>query len=230
MSFFDLFKKKATSRPPSPTPVLYPFLFCDDLELYRQSNSSPETYPWDVLFSSTFDLAGLETIVQDPEMESRVKILAFNKMIANGHQPAQKELLGIIVEVGLMEGLDVLASYSDGRARYINYSGKTIIWEAVTPESALLTGQLFRDGNTIMEVTGPWDEPRRPQPAQGMARITLLVSDGLYFGEGPMNAFFKDPLAAPALTSAAELMKFLIEQAENKEKAGRQIIGPEDGQ
>ena len=37
-------------------------------------------------------------------------------------------VLGVIVEVGLDEGLDVLASYQDGTARYINYTGKMILW------------------------------------------------------------------------------------------------------
>jgi hypothetical protein len=42
-----------------------------------------------------------------------------------------------------------------------------------------------------------------------MVRITFLVSDGLYFGEGPANIFFKDPMAGPVLNAATQLLQFI---------------------
>jgi hypothetical protein len=66
---------------------------------------------------------------------------------------------------------------------------------------------------------GVWDKPRRPNPTKGNVRITFLVSDGLYFGEGPMNILFNDEMASPALTNATELMKYLTEKSlESKNK------------
>lgn len=56
-------------------------------------------------------------------------------------------------------------------------------------------------------------QTERPHPTKGTARITFLVSDGLYFGEGPMDIIFNDPLASPALTSATELMQYVTEKA-----------------
>ena len=38
------------------------------------------------------------------------------------------------------------------------------------------------------------------------------MSDGLYFGEGPIDVMFKDQMAGPALNAAGGLMKFLTEQ------------------
>jgi hypothetical protein len=61
----------------------------------------------------------------------------------------------------------------------------------------------------------PGTKPRRPHPTKGAARITFLVSDGLYFGEGPMDIIFNDPLASSALTSGTELMQYLMKKAEN---------------
>jgi hypothetical protein len=153
------------------------------------------------------------SLIDDVCTETRIKILAYNKLLANGCLPAAKELLGVIVEVGLDQGLDVLAAYRDGRARYINYSGKIIIWETVTQESNQLIDRLFLDAETVKNAIGPWDKARRPKPGKGMVRLTLLVSDGLYFGEGPMALFFNDALAGAVLASAAALMKYLTTPA-----------------
>jgi len=53
-------------------------------------------------------------------------------------------------------------------------------------------------------------------------RISFLVSDGLYFGEGPINDLFKDQLAAPALLATTRLMQYLTEKvlAPNLNKSG----------
>jgi len=130
----------------------------------------------------------------------------------DGDKPAKKELLAVIVEVGLDDGLDVLASFSNGTARYINQTGKILIWEASDKTSDELTKDLFLKSQQIIDQIGPWDKPRRPYPTKGNVRITFLVSDGLYFGEGPINDLFNDPLARPALNAATGLLKFLTEK------------------
>jgi len=38
-------------------------------------------------------------------------------------------LFSVIVEIGIDTSLDVLAAFGDGSARYMNQSGKTIIFE-----------------------------------------------------------------------------------------------------
>jgi len=48
-------------------------------------------------------------------------------------------------------------------------------------------------------------------------RISFLVTDGLYFGEGPINVLFSDALAAPALSSATALMQYLVNRAEKQQ-------------
>jgi len=119
----------------------------------------------------------------------------------------------VIVEVGLDKGLDVLASFSDGTARYINQTGKILIWETKDEISNKLTENLFIKSKQIVDKIGPWDKPRLPHPTKGNVRITFLVSDGLYFGEAPTNVLFNDTLASPALLSATDLMKYLTEKS-----------------
>lgn len=191
------------------TNLIYELLFCDHPELFRSKSNSALVYPWDILFATPMDIDGLYKIIRDEEAESRVKILAYNAIRNSGERIGDKELLGVIVEVGLEDGLDTLASYKDGTGRYINYTGKMIISDA--PDEVLkdITAQLFRDSMSIVTRIGPWEGARKPHPLKGNVRITFLVSDGLYFGEGPINVLFSDAMAAPALSSATALMNYM---------------------
>jgi hypothetical protein len=61
----------------------------------------------------------------------------------------------------------------------------------------------------VIAQIGPWDQPRKPPPITGNVRLTFLVTDGLYFGEGPINVLFTDARATDTLAAATEFMKFL---------------------
>jgi hypothetical protein len=194
------------------TNLIYNWLFCDNITLFRNNIRKPYSYPWDILLNDKTDIAGLQKITADATIESRAKILAYNQLAKNNYFSEKKELLAVIVEVGLDEGPDTLAAFKDGTARYINQTGKMIIWESPESSSDKLIKELFANSAPIISQIGPWHAARRPQPASGMARISFLVSDGLYFGEAPMNALFNDALAKPALLSATALMQFLTDK------------------
>ncbi|MGZ3871584.1 MAG: hypothetical protein ACXVJD_01630 [Mucilaginibacter sp.] len=210
MGIFDIFKKKSQPYNNQSIDLIYELLFCDDISLYKEHGTQTDTYPWDILFSDAATVVGLEAILADVDIGSRVKILTYNKLHAMGQAIDKKILLGVIVEIGLDKGLDVLASFNDGTARYINQTGKIIIWETPDKISDNMIKALFDKSYSIIEKIGPWDQPRQPRPEKDIARITFLVSDGLYFGEGPINVLFNDQMAGPALSSAAEIMKYLI--------------------
>lgn len=221
MGLFNFFKKspaavQANGGPyaDSATNTIYNLLFCDDPDLYKTNTASPYTYPFDILFSDTSSATDLQKIIDDSSTDPRIKVLAYNKQRSVGHQPIKKELLAVIVEIGLDRGLDVLASFKDGTARYINQAGKILIWESTTDEKANeLIRTLFSNGEKIIAQIGPWDKPRKPAPTRDNARLSFLVSDGLYFGEGPVDVLFKDSLANPALTSATQILKYLTEKS-----------------
>jgi hypothetical protein len=210
MGLFDLFSQK----PPQPYKKeeinkIYDLLFCDNLELYRKE-SKAAVYPWDILLAKRPDIERLQGMVTDKTIEARIRILAYRLLSANGAPSNKKELLGVIVEVALPGGLDVVAAYSDGRARYINHSQKLIVWENETEQSRELIRQLFSNSIKVVSKIGPWDKERRPAPEKGMARLTFLVADGLYFGEGPFDVLEKDPMGGPVIQSALQLMTYLI--------------------
>jgi hypothetical protein len=197
--------------------IIYNLLFCDDLSLYQELTEQPYTYPFDILLAPDVAITDLQKIADSDELDPRLKLLACNRLLAAGVEPEKKELMAVIIEVHLEEGLDVLASFIDGTARYINHSGKMVIWETTDDENAIdLTDQLFEHSIKIVNRIGPWDKPREPHPVKGNTRITFLVSDGLYFGEAKSNILFGDPMAGPALKVATNLMNHITVKATDR--------------
>ena len=220
MGLFSFFKSTPAAQKTSIDPykdnatnLIYNLLFCDNLDLYKENTQQPLQYPFDILFSELSTTTDFQKVIDDKNSDPRIKILAYNRQLASGHKSTKKEILAVIVEVGLENGLDVLASFNNGTARYINQTGKILIWETTDETSNKLTNELFLISQDIVNKIGAWDKPRRPYPTKGNVRITFLVSDGLYFGEGPISVLFKDPLASPALLKATELMKYLTEKS-----------------
>jgi hypothetical protein len=216
MSIFDFFGQDKQKSGPYKDAVIntfYNLLFCDNIDLYKINTEQPYVYPFDILFSETSEFSDLQKIIDDNTSDVRSKVLAYNRQLADGHKPNSRELLAVIVEVGLDNGLDVLASFRDGTARYINQTGKILVWEIGDETSNELTRDLFSKSQNIVNQIGIWDQPRRPAPERGNVRISFLVSDGLTFGEGPVNVLFADPMAEPALSAATSLMKYLTETA-----------------
>src|SRR5262245_20054863 len=84
-------------------------------------------------------------------------------------------------------GLDIIAAYKDGSARYYDFSGAGIVWEH--PDASLdpSTNPLIEVGDQVVNHIGVWNQPRPPAPARDYARISFLTPSGLHFGEGPFE-------------------------------------------
>ena len=189
--------------------ILYNCLFCDMPLLYKTNALQRTGYPWNVLLDSNAVEEWLLAVAADPASESRMKLLAYHQLKATGHTVDKKELLGVIIEVRLENGLDVLAAYKDGSARYINHAEKLIIWETNTVESENIIRNLFSESLKVVSRIGAWGAPRLPQPNIGDIRINFLVADGLYFGQGALDVLASDPMGGPVVQAATKLMLFL---------------------
>jgi hypothetical protein len=187
------------------TNAIYNLLFCDDPALYRRSHVGAPDGPWKTLFAPKPDPRALAELAGDRRSESRVRLLACNALRAAGRAVETREVLGVVAEVGLDGGLDTLAAFGDGRARYINHTGKMVFWEAGGPPLQEIVDVLEASATAVAKI-GPWDEPRLPPPGNGEIRLTFLVSDGLYLGQGPMQALQQDPLAGPVVSAATRLL------------------------
>jgi len=187
---------------------IYNLMFCDRAESFRARQGEPAE--WErILFTEPPDIPGLRKLSADVSEEGRIRYLAFTRLRDAGVPVAPKILLGVIVEVALSDGLDALAAYSDGGVRYINHSGKMVVVEGVDEFRALVR-RLFEAAEPVVARIGPWDQPRRPPPGRGGTRLTFLVSDGLYFGEGQMRLLQSDALAGPVLREATQLLTKVV--------------------
>lgn len=195
---------------------IYEMLFCDNTEFFRPEKKFESVYPWNILFSNKYLTDELLKITSDSGLESRIKILAYNKLLSSGFKPAKKELLGIIIEVGLAQGLDVVAAYRDGTARYINYTERMIFWDSPVAESNNIIDHLFNESEIVLKQIGPWNKARLKYPGEGMVRISFLVSDGLYFGQGASETFFNERLSRSIMKYGSVLMTFLINISNEK--------------
>ena len=191
---------------------IYNLLFGDSIDLYKSETQSTG-YPWNTLLSNSPEQEQLMAITADETLEARQKILAYNLLSRQGFPIDAKVLLGVVIEVGLDDGLDVLAAFNDGTCRYINHTERLLVWETQTEQSNHLVNQLFSNSISVVSRIGPWNQERTPFPGQGMIKLTFLVSDGLYFGQGPLDALQNDPMAGPVIHAAIQLMTYLIDQS-----------------
>jgi hypothetical protein len=221
MGWFDSFLGK--KKPQSLSPSMRDTLFGDaPLQNWPPGDPAAITPPWDLFVSARSHLAAgdrdaaigcWQQILQQPDLESRMCLQAWHFLRQQGQNPppeVAKNVLGVVVEVGMPNGLDLLAGYRDHSARYYNYSSAAVIWEH--PDTSLnpAIDQLLAASQAVVNIIGPWDKPRPDPPSGNIARINFLTPSGLHFGQAPMAALSRDPLAAQVINTATILMKALI--------------------
>lgn len=189
--------------------TIYNLLFCDSPSAFL-ARSGEEPAPWQAtLASAPPDLQALQALAADGNQDGRVRYLAYQQLRHDGQSVPSRQLLGVIVEVPLAGGLDTLAAYSEGGVRYINHSGRIAVVDGA-PSMAHLVHGLFAESQPVVNAIGPWTEARRAPPERDNIRLTFLVSDGLYFGEGPLTVMQREPMAAPIIKRATELLQAVV--------------------
>ena len=153
----------------------------------------------------------LRTLTEN--QESRVELLAWTALRELGELPPPqraKEVLGVIVEVAMNGGEDLVAAYAERKARYYNYSGAGVVWETDNPRLNPQIEALLEAGRKVVAVIGPWEQKRPDIPTSNKVRLNILTPRGLHFGEGDMNAMSRDPMGGPVIKTAFDLMQALI--------------------
>lgn len=153
-------------------------------------------------------------ILEMPDLETRVFLQAWHTLreLGDTSSPEKaKDVLGVVVEVGMPKGLDLVAAYRDHRARYFNYSGAGVLWERRDDSLDGLIDELLQAGTVVAKAIGPWTQARPPEPKNGIARINLLTPSGIHLGQGPVDALNQDAMGGPILSAAFGLMKRLVE-------------------
>lgn len=207
-----LFSAKGPPAAPSYSPYpdaaansMYNLLFCDDVAAYRPEE--PLKPPFSLIYAKEGNVPALQELAADEAQEGRIRYLAFGRLRAMKVPVPAKILLGVIVEVPLPGGLDVLAAYAEGGVRYINHTAKMAIVEGVESVRGKV-GSLFQIAGPVLARMGAWgkDKLRGPPPPEGQLRLCFLASDGLYIGEAPKEVMEAGAMGGPIIRQAAELL------------------------
>lgn len=192
------------------------------LDAWPYGGVATDPMPWGAFVAARLHLqAGNQSdaigwwrhVLEQPGLETRHYLQAWHFLRQHGQQPppeVAKEVLGLVVEVAMPKGLDLLAAYSDHSARYYNYSGAGVVWEHPdTSLDAQIDGLLAAAAQVVVMI-GPWEDVRPGPPMGDQARLSFLTPGGLHFGQGPMGALSRDPLGGRVIRLATELMGDLI--------------------
>ena len=154
-----------------------------------------------------------------PDRETRLHLQAWSLAREAGVQPGAAaadagEVLGVVVDMGLEDGLDTLAGYADGSARYLNHSGSAVVWEVPDMAVGQLTRALLDSASVIVAMGAPLEGLRFPPPATGSTMISVLTRGGIYVGAGPIEAITADRRGGPVIAAATSLLQLLVQRAE----------------
>jgi hypothetical protein len=154
-------------------------------------------------------IATLKQITEMPGLESRHYVQAWNFLRGLGvNPPADKAKIvyGVVVEVGMPKGADIVAAYADGTARYLNFTGAGEFWERPNDSLDAEIKALLEAGQQVANMIGPWDKERPDAPTNGNVRLNMLTPSGLHFGYGGFETLSKDPKGAALINPATQLM------------------------
>ena len=215
----DQDRKADTLHPVVDRPGIFePELYFGDMSLDAFARLGTGVEPWPS-FDRARDLIAkgdlaearetLQSIALMPGIESRIRVQAWNSFrLAGGRPPTslEKEVLGVVVEVGMPKGQDFLAIYADRTAYYYNYAGGAVVW--LRPDLSLdkEINSALAAAAALAPLIGPWMEARRSPPTAGFARLNILTPSGLLFGEAPLQDLDRDKHARPLLRAATGVM------------------------
>jgi hypothetical protein len=148
----------------------------------------------------------LREILAMPDLETRTILWTWSSLREVGENPDPKlafEVLGVVLEVPVNGGFDTLAAYADGSARYLNYSGSAIFWDAPDTTVKALCEKLIDEAASAGTATEPRSTLKLPRDR---AQVTLLTRSGNYVASMP----------GPVMQAGAKLMMVMMDRAKKK--------------
>ena len=215
---FNFFKKKEKAQPPT---GFRDTLFGDMPLSEWGSDDGQNMEPWSSFVQARKHLEKRDrasaitiwkTIADTPGLESRHYLQAWYFLRQQGVNPPPekaKVVYGVVVEVAMQGGADLLAAYTDYTARYLHHLGGSVIWEHPDTSLDAEIDALLRAGQAVADVIGPWDQARPPAPAGDNVRLNMLTPSGLHFGYGSFQNLYEEPMGRSIIDPATRLMQSL---------------------
>ncbi|HMV97853.1 MAG TPA: hypothetical protein PKE35_13625 [Anaerolineales bacterium] len=226
---FNFFKKKEKKPETSLADALRDVIFGVAPATEWPKGDTGE-HPWSVFIEArrhimerqNFEEAAklYKQITETPGLESRHYLQAWfflRKMNIQPPADMARKAYGIVVDVRLQSGPELVACYADHTARYLHSSGGGIVWEA--PDTSLndVIDALIRAGDEVASKVPPLENNIRPNAPQQVdaVQIGVLTPSGIHHGIGTFEGWSKDPMGSTIVNAASYLMQNLV----NKKKS-----------
>lgn len=163
-----------------------------------------------------------QKIIETPGLEARHYLQAWHflrRLKVNAPPEIDPKVYGVLVDVHIENGTEFVAAYADHSARYFNYTGSGIVWEA--PDSSLneKIDALLQACEVVTRQLPPLTlEQGRPVPPKNIdtVQINILTPGGIRHGIGTFEQISKIETAAPIVALATDLMRSLIDKSSKK--------------
>jgi hypothetical protein len=231
-NMFNLFKKKEKQ----PTPVEMKNAIRDtllgDVPIPEWPKENIDGIPWSlfvearnhILKKQDYQAAGqlYKKITEMPGLESRHYLQAwhFLRKLKFGIPPEiDSKVFGFLMDVTLEKGTEFIAAYADHRARYFNYTGSGIVWEA--PDTSLdaqidtLLAACEVVSKQLPALTLEQGRPVIPTHRDAV-QINILTAGGIRHGMGTFEGWAQTPTGGPIVAAATALMKSMVDKASSR--------------
>lgn len=226
---FNLFKKKQT---PADVKDAIRNTLLGDVPIPEWGRDVSDGIPWSMFAQAREHVVKRQNypeairiykqITETSGLESRHYLQAWHflrKLKVDAPPGIEFKAYGVLVDVRLETGTEFVAAYADHSARYFNYTGSGIVWEA--PDSSLneKIDMLLQACEVVTRQLPPLTlEQGRPVPPQkvGAVQINILTPGGIRHGIGTFETLAKIETAAPIVALATDLMRSLIEKNSKK--------------
>jgi hypothetical protein len=226
---FNLFKKKQT---PANAKNAIRDTLLGDVPIIEWPKGNVAGSPWSLFIEAREHIAKRQDyqaaaqiykkITGMPGLESRHYLQAWHflrRLKVNAPPEVDPKVYGVLVDVHLENGTEFVAAYADHSARYFNYTGGGIIWEA--PDSSLndKVDTFLQACEVVTSQLPPLElEKGRPIPPKnvGAVQINILTPGGIRHGIGTFEGWAKNPTGGPIIAAATDLMKSLVDKNSKK--------------
>lgn len=168
------------------------FLFAhqslDELLSRTRTDSAPDGSVWADLTQAREFLQGRQTAEAEKKLkealgreglECRMRLWIWTALRSVGVAPESRDgevVRGAVIEVPTGGGVDVLAAYEDGTARYINYTGRSIFWDARDEKVTALCRAFLAEAQKSAAQSSPKNDYSPPSDQRPI--LTLLTYGG----------------------------------------------------
>jgi hypothetical protein len=162
----------------------------------------------------------LRRVAEMQGVDSLITLWAWNTLRAWGQTPADdiaQKVLGVVMEVGLDKGADVMAAYEDGTARYVSKTGSMIAWDDHGDHNNDLAQRIVAAAQAIAHQLPA--STADAVTSTGKVQFSLLTIGGIRGVIAPMNELSRaaSPLS-PLFNASKELLISLIKTVEESKK------------